>query len=308
MDNRSANLDRPGSRKRFRILSLQSLIVLVVLLTICAGVFVFGLRKVERDVAFHPVRDQSGEASIVPPGAEDVWFVTKDGHRLHGWFFQSKAVPATATIIYFHGNGGNVKNSGWLGEHLATRGFSVLLFDYRGYGRSEGYLEDEAGLYADADAAYEYVTTERGVSPQKIVLYGQSLGTTAVADLAARHECAAIIMESGLSSGSDMAKVVLPLLPHQLYFLAKNRFDSAGKLPRVHCPVLITHGELDETVPAEQAQTLFAAANPPKKLIIFPGADHDFAGSLGDQYLNIITEFINDPAKFASGDPATAPQ
>jgi fermentation-respiration switch protein FrsA (DUF1100 family) len=300
MDTRSANLDRPASRKRYRILSLKSLIALTALLTIGAGVFVFGLRQVERAVAFHPVHAQPGETWILPAGAEDVWFSTKDGHRLHGWFFKSKAAPAGTTIIYFHGNGGNIKNTGWLGEHLAARGFSVLLFDYRGYGRSEGYLEDEQGLFTDADAAYDYVTRERGVSPQKIVLYGHSLGTTAVADLAARRECAAIIMESGLSSGNEMAKVVLPWLPHQLFFLAKNRFDSAGKLPRVHCPVLITHGELDNTVPVEQARILFAAANQPRKLIILPGADHNFFGALGDKYLDVLTEFINDPAKVAS--------
>ena len=300
MENGSASFAPPASKGRYRILSLKSLIVLIVLLTVFACVFVLGLRKVERAVAFHPVRIQAGETWIAPALAEDVWFSTKDGHRLHGWFFQAKATPAKATIIYFHGNGGNIKNTGWWGEQLAARGLSVLLFDYRGYGRSEGYLEDEAGLYADADAAYEYVVSKRGVPPPKIVLYGHSLGTAAVADLAARRECAAIIMESGPSSGSDMAKVVLPWLPSQLYFLARNRFDSAGKLSRVHCAVLITHGESDETVPTEQARTLFAAANQPKKLMILPGADHNFFASVGDSYLDAITEFINDPPKAVS--------
>ena len=93
-----------------------------------------------------------------------------------------------------------------------------------------------------------------------------------------------------------MAKVVLPWLPSQLYFLAKNRFDSVGKLSRVHCAVFITHGESDETVPIEQARTLFAAANQPKKLMIIPGADHNFFGSIGARYLDMIAEFINDSA------------
>jgi len=298
--NGSSSSARPPSKGRYRIFSLKSLIVLIVLLTVFACAFFFGLRKVERAVAFHPVSVQAGETWIAPALAEDVWFSTNDGYRLHGWFFKAQATPATATIIYFHGNGGNIKNIGWLGEHLAARGLSVLLFDYRGYGRSEGSLEDEAGLYADADAAYEYVLSKRGVPPQKVVLYGHSLGTAAVADLAARRECAAVIMESGPSSGRDMAKVVLPWLPSQLYFLAKNRFDSVGKLSRVHCAVLITHGESDETVPTEQARTLFAAANQPKKLMILPGADHNFSGSLGEKYLDTITEFIKDPANAAN--------
>ena len=279
-----------GQRRRF--LPVKSLIALLVSLIIIACVFLFGLRRIERAIAFHPERIQFGEACVAPAGAEDVWFVTKDGNRLHGWYFQARGKPSNATIIYFHGNGGNVKNTGWVGERLAARGFNALLFDYRGYGRSEGNLEDEQGLYADADAAYEYVVRERNVPTRAIVLYGQSLGTAAVADLAARHECAAIILESGLSSGSNMASAALPWLPRSLHFLARNRFDSAHKLSQVHCAVLVTHGEPDPTIPTEQGRALFAAANEPKKLVIFPGADHNVFGSVGDKYLDMIAEFI----------------
>lgn len=121
MENESANVAGPASRGRYRILSVKSLIVLIVLFTIFAVVFVFGLRKVERAVAFHPVRTRAGETWVVPTLTEDVWFSTKDGQRLHGWFFQPRtATLAKATIIYFHGNGGNIKNIGWLGEELAA--------------------------------------------------------------------------------------------------------------------------------------------------------------------------------------------
>ena len=181
---------------------------------------------------------------------------------------------------------------------LAARGFNALLFDYRGYGRSEGNLEDEQGLYADADAAYEYVVRERNAPTRAIVLYGQSLGTAAVADLAARRECAAIILESGLSSGSDMASAALPWLPRSLHFLARNRFDSAHKLSQVHCAVLVTHGEPDPTIPTEQGRALFAAANEPKKLVIFPGADHNVFGSVGDKYLDMIAKFIGGVVRY----------
>src|SRR5262249_23113222 len=144
---------------------------------------------------------------------EDVWMKTADGVRLHGWFIKASTQPATATVIYFHGNGGNISNVGWVGQSLAERGLDVLLFDYRGYGRSEGSVADEQALNRDADAAYDYVTSERGVRPDQLALYGASLGTTMAIDLAARKECAALVIESGLSSASDLASALLPWLP-----------------------------------------------------------------------------------------------
>jgi fermentation-respiration switch protein FrsA (DUF1100 family) len=294
MEDAISELRHLESKQRRRVLSVRLLIALFVSLIVLACVFFFGLRRIERAIAFHLEPYKIGEVWFAPAGAKDVWFVTKDGNRLHGWFFQSSAKPSNATIIYFHGNGGNVTNVGWIGKRLAARGFDALLFDYRGYGRSEGNLEDEQGLYADADAAYEYVLRERGVPPRAIVLYGQSLGTAAVADLAARRECAAIILESGPSSTSDMASVALPWLPRRLHFLARNRFDSAHKLLQVHCAVLVTHGEPDQIIPTQQGRALFAAANEPKKLVIFPGAGHNVFGSVGDKYLEMIAEFVND--------------
>ncbi|HUS09808.1 MAG TPA: alpha/beta hydrolase [Pyrinomonadaceae bacterium] len=277
---------------RWRALSLKLFTGLIISLIVCAGVVFFTLRRVERAIAFHPQPAEVQADGVA--GAEDVWFTNKAGNRLHGWFFQSSTRSTKASLIYFHGNGGNIENIGWIGERFAARGFNVLLFDYRGYGRSEGYLEDEEGLYADADAAYEYVLTQRGVDPKSLVLYGQSLGTAAVTDLASRRQCAAIVLESGMSSGSEMAKAALPWLPHSLYFLAKNRFDSARKLSLVHSAVLITHGEPDETVPTAQARALYAAANEPRRLLIFPGAGHNVFGFVGDKYLDLVASFIDE--------------
>lgn len=299
MGERVKELSYPAAG-HWRVFSRKSLFASFVLLILSGCILFVGLRKLERAIAFHPEPYQPSAAWATPAGAEDVWFATADGNRLHGWFFQPVAKPAKATIIYFHGNGGNVSNIGWVGERLAARGFNALIFDYRGYGRSEGELEDERGLYADADAAYEYVLKERAVPPQVIVLYGQSLGTAAVTDLAARRECAAIILESGITSAGDVATSALPWLPRKLHFLGRNRFESARKLSEIHCPVLITHGDPDATIPTEQGRALFAAANEPKKLLIFPGAGHNVFGSLGDKYLDTISEFIR--AAISPGD------
>lgn len=265
----------------------------MVALLVGALAFVYGLRLLEWHMTFHPVR-MDHRSQRPPAEASDVWFNTADGLRLHGWFFENQTDPDGPTIVFFHGNGGNISNVGWLGQHFHERGFNVLLFDYRGYGASEGYAEDETSLYADGNAAIGFVLNEKGVNPQRLVLYGQSLGTTVVADIASKGEVGAVIIESGLSSASSIAGHALPWLPGAFHFLAKNRFESAQKLSRARSPVLITHGDPDPVLPTSEAHLLFAAAHEPKKLLIVPGAGHNVLGSAGDAYLDEVTKFIRE--------------
>jgi uncharacterized protein len=255
--------------------------------------FMFGLRWLEAAITFHPVRITESNPAT-PENAEDVWLITRDGVRLHSWFYKSSRGPAAATIIYFHGNGGNITNVGWVAEGLANRGFDTLLVDYRGYGRSLGEPSHEAGLYADGDAALSYLVDTRHVAAEQIVLYGQSLGTAVATDVAARNKCGALILESGFSSASSVATKALPWLPRWLHFLGKNRFESASKLRSVTSPVLITHGDPDPVIPTEEARALYAAANERRKLHIFPRVGHNVFGSLGDTYLDLIDQFIRE--------------
>jgi fermentation-respiration switch protein FrsA (DUF1100 family) len=270
----------------------------LLLLPILACVAYLCFLWVEWAITFHPERYSLGPEWSLPAGAEDVWLTTADGVRLHAWFVPAASKPATATIIYFHGNAGNIRYLGWLGEDLAQSGFDVLLLDYRGYGRSEGRVTGEQGIYADADAAYNYVVDSRGVKPGRLVLYGQSLGTAAAVDVASRKQCGAIILESGLSSAADFAAFALPGLPRWMHRLGRNRFESARKLARVRCPVLITHGQPDGTIDTRHAHALFAAANEPKRLLLVPGVDHNVFGSGGDKYLAAITAFIREAVGF----------
>ena len=276
---------------RGKRITRERIIGIAVGLIVASLAFVFGLRWLEAAMTFHPTRISVGAVPL-PSGAEDVWITTKDNVRLHGWFFKNRGGSATATVIYFHGNGGNITNVDWVAESLTTRGFDTLLIDYRGYGQSEGESRDESGLYTDGDAALSYIVNQRGVDPAKVVLYGQSLGTVVATDLAARHRCGALILESGFSSAASIASHALPWLPRWLHFIGRNRFDSAEKLKRIRIPVLIAHGDPDPILPTEEAHTLFAAANDPKKLLIFRGAGHNVFGSLGDRYLDQIEQFI----------------
>jgi fermentation-respiration switch protein FrsA (DUF1100 family) len=257
----------------------------------CAA-FVYGLRWLESSMTFHPVR--FGAHQQLPPasGAESVWFNSADGTRLHGWFFEAEAKPETATVVYFHGNGGNISNVSWVGQWFAKEGFNVLLFDYRGYGASEGEVGSESALYADGDAAVAFVVNTKAADPSRVVLYGQSLGTAVVADVASRQQVGAVVLESGFSSASSVASTALPWLPRWLHFLGKNRFESARKLVTVRAPILIAHGDPDPVIPTEEAQMLFVSANEPKQLLIVRGGGHNIFGSLGDQYLSQVEQFI----------------
>lgn len=283
---------RRGERRlavRYAVISVLTLALIVL------PIGFFALRRFETTATFHPERAPAGGVWRAPQGAEDVWFETADGVRLHGWFFPAKNESRRATIVYFHGNGGNVSYAGWVGEALSTRGFDVLLFDYRGYGRSGGEVAGERGLYADADAAYNYVVRGRGADPRRVVLYGQSLGSAAAADVAAREACGALVLESGPSSASDMAATILPWLPRSLHRFGKYRLDTVGKLPRVACPVFVAHGDRDEVIPVEQGHKLYAAAPEPKRLRIVEGAGHnDLTVVGGEPYLDALAAFVED--------------
>jgi uncharacterized protein len=254
----------------------------------CAA-FVYGLRWLELSMTFHPVQLTADRRVAPADGAKDVWFTAKDGTRLHGWYF-SGSKPSVTTIIYFHGNGGNISNVGWLGQALVRRGFSVLLFDYRGYGLSAGTAADETDLYLDGEAAFDFIMNEKRA--ERIVLYGQSLGTAIATETAVRKSASALILESGFSSASSLASTALPWLPRFLHIVARNRFESAQKLRSVGIPVLVSHGDPDPVIPLEEGRVLFAAANEPKKLLIVPGGGHNVFGSAGTTYLDRVEDFI----------------
>lgn len=269
-------------------------IALTISLLFGMSVFVYGVRWMEWLTTFHPVRTDPNHRPSPPPGGTNVWFTTADGYRLNGWYFQSQEKPSAATVIFFHGNSGNISDVGWVGQRFSKRGLNALLVDYRGYGGSAGEPGDESGLYADGDAALAFVVNEKSEQPNRVVLYGTSLGTTVVADVASRHQVGALIIESGLSSASSLATHRFSWLPKPLHFLGKNDFESARKLGNVKAPILITHGDPDPIIPTSEARLLFEAANEPKRLLIFPGAGHNVFGSVGDPYLDQVVQFIRE--------------
>jgi fermentation-respiration switch protein FrsA (DUF1100 family) len=284
-----------SSSPKFILFRIPRTVQAAISLLFILSIFFFGLRRLEYAMTYHPLPYIPGPAWTPLANGENVWFRVTDGERVqrvHGWFVRSQSQPTIATVLFCHGNGGNLTHVAWVAKELSKYNLDVLIFDYRGYGRSEGKITDEWGLYADADAAYYYLMRERNVKPEKLVLYGESLGTTAAIDLASRRACGALIVESGLSSASDMGAKAVPFLPRWLYWLGKNRFESERKIANVNCPVLVTHGTSDKVIPVEQGRKLFEAAREPKKLKIVEGGDHNLFGNSGREYIEQIIEFI----------------
>jgi uncharacterized protein len=212
-----------------------------------------------------------------PPGLdpEDVELTSADGTRLHAWWCAPPGwTPEQGAMLHCDGNAGNL--SYWGEDALQwkrDRHTAVLLFDYPGYGRSEG-KPTEASCYAAADAAYDWLVNEKKILPERVLLYGQSLGGAIAIDVASRRPHRALVVVSSFTSFPDMAQVMFPWLPGR-YFV-RNRLDSVGKIKHCPGPVFIAHGSADGLIPFSQGERLFAAVTAPRNCFYrMEGFDHD---------------------------------
>jgi len=217
-------------------------------------------------------------------GAQDVWLRAGDGVRLHAWWLEAPDSPWIT--LYLHGNGDNLSIRPGHLRAMVAAGSSVLILDYRGFGRSAGW-PTERGLYRDAEAGYDSLIS-RGYRPEQIVLLGESLGAAVAVDLAARRACAGLILECPITSASDMAGKIVPVLGP----LFVHGFNARGKIARVHAPVLIIHGDADRMVPYAMGRALFAAAREPKSFWTVEGARHlNIVSVAGPRYRERLRAF-----------------
>jgi len=232
------------------------------------------LKANERHIVFRP--DQFGGRTVVPlPDslhltAEQVQLVSRDSVKISGIVIPA-ADSSGQWLLYFHGNAGNVTSS-VLPQFYArwhAAGLNILAIDYRGYGESADVLPSEAGLYADARAAYDWLRTTRQVPADRIIVYGHSLGSGVATELATQVEAAGLIVEGAFTSVPDVGATVYPLFPVRL--LSAQRFASIEKIDRVAMPKLLLHASDDNIVPYAQGQALFAAAKAPKEWVELKG-------------------------------------
>jgi fermentation-respiration switch protein FrsA (DUF1100 family) len=234
---------------------------------------------------YYPTRYPSGWWGAQSElGAADVWLTTRDGVRIHGWFVRD--AESRWVTLFFHGNAGNVTYREPHFREICAAGSSILMIDYRGYGRSSG-RPSEAGLYSDASAVYDWARQE-GYSPDRIIAHGESLGTVVAVDLAGRRRCAGLVLEAPFPSAKAVAATVLPVLGPALIW----GFDSRPKIPKVNAPVMIVQGDRDEVIPLRLGQALFGAAHEPKSFWTVPGAGHnDLVETAGPEYRKRLAAF-----------------
>jgi uncharacterized protein len=212
--------------------------------------------------------------------AEEVWIRASGDRRLHGWWILAREAEGQAScgvVVNLNGNAGNIASRASLGDSLSRRGHDVLLFDYGGYGASEGY-PSEAGLHDDAAAAYRFVLEQKQVPEDRVVLVGHSLGT-------------AVVLVAPFTSLPEAARAQLRVVPRWLFDWQEGRFDSVENVTGIRAPILMALGREDALVRRRNARALFAAASEPKKWVDVPEANHNGVFS-NRAFLNELDQFI----------------
>lgn len=244
------------------------------------------LSAFENRFVYFPTRADQDWYEPTTLSKQDVSLALADGATIHAWWCPKPG--ADTALIYAHGNGGNLSHrTPWYEMMQQKLRVSILAFDYPGYGKSTG-SPSEAGCYASAEAAWQWLTTTGGISPDRIVLFGESLGGGVVTEIATRHPCRALALYSTFSTMPAVAKELYPILPTES--LMRNRYDNLTKIATLRCPVFIAHGAADRMIAPHHGQRLFDAAHEPKTLFWIPGADHNDA--MRPEMVEALGEFL----------------
>jgi fermentation-respiration switch protein FrsA (DUF1100 family) len=262
------------------------------------GALALLLYLTQSGMVFYP---ETGRELVATPAQlslpfEDLRLQTSDGVSLHGWFVP--ATQARGTVLFLHGNAGNISHRLDSVQMFHRLGYSTLIFDYRGYGNSGG-TPGEEGTYRDAAAAWRYLSEQKHVPACRIVLFGESMGGAIAAQLAAHERSAALVIASGFTSVPDMAQHLYPWLP--VRWLARIRYDTREYLGKVTAPVLIAHSPQDEIVPYAHGQALFAAARPPKQFLELAGGHNDGFIFMREAWVGVLAEFLGKQVGAACG-------
>ncbi len=262
--------------------------VLLVYAGLCALVYL-----AQPSLIYHPDRQLTGAPADRGLAFEDVTLDTADGESIHGWYVP--AAESASHVLFFHGNAGNISHRLDTVEILHRMGHAILIVDYRGYGRSSG-RPSEAGTYADAAAAWDYLRDTLGVEPQRIVVYGRSLGGAVAVWLAANRTPAGLIIESTFTHMADMGAHHYPYLPARA--LTRIHYDSLSRMPSVRCSVFGAHSDEDEIVPFHLGKKLADSARNLALFVTLKGSHNDSFLRGGAAYHRALDTFIRS----VSGD------
>jgi uncharacterized protein len=246
---------------------------LLVVLIVGYGGLAALLYVFQRSMMYFPVAERVTPAAAGLAAAEEIVLTTQDGERVIAWHLPPP--EGRPVIVYFHGNGGNLGHRVPRFKALADAGYGFLALSYRGYGGSSG-TPTEAGIMLDAAAAYAEAAQRYG---NRLVLWGESLGTAVAVALATDNAAMAVILEAPFTSTLAMATSHYPIFP--IAWMMKDQFRTDLKIPRVTSPVLVMHGERDDIVPIAHGEAVYAAVTAPKRFVRFPAGRHVDLGDHG---------------------------
>lgn len=244
---------------------LRALCLGVVAIYILAAAFMY---VSQRSYQYFPEHQGLAAGAVGLMGVQDLKLASTDGEMLQAWY--ALAQPGKPTILFLHGNGGEIAGRGERFAAYQAQGFGVFFLSYRGYGASSG-SPSERGLVSDALSAYDWLIAQ-GVKPDHIMLVGESLGSGVAVQLAAQRPIGALALEATFASAANVASIDYWWLPVRL--LMKDKFDSFAFIGKIHVPLLITHGDADGWIPLSEGEKLFALANEPKQMVVIPGGTH----------------------------------
>lgn len=264
---------------------LMNWLLIIVVLYVAMSLFLWWR---EPSMIYYPSRLIDLTPDTLGLAYKEVTLTASDGIKINGWHLPS-ATSNAPTLLFFHGNAGNISDRGEKLTVFHRLNANVLIIDYRGYGRSEG-IPNELGTYRDALAAYDYLTKTLKQAPNTIIVYGESLGSAIAVELATQKPVGGVVLEEPFTSIGDVGHKMFPFLP--VRWLVRNKYDNLKKIGRINAPLLIFHSRQDEIFPFDFAEQLFDGAHNPKHLIELHGSHNDaFAVSI-DLYRESLKSFI----------------
>jgi fermentation-respiration switch protein FrsA (DUF1100 family) len=283
-------LPEPAKKEKQVVLMSNSWLSVILLILLAVGFFYFFYPQVENFFVFYP---QSSFDSVPADWGlrhEDVTFDTEDNRRLHGWFFPLEG--DAPVILFCHGNAGNISHRLENVKFLLDKQLKVFIFDYRGYGKSNG-RPSEMGLYRDGLAAYDFLVNRKGIPSNRIIPFGRSLGASVAIEITLRREVKSLILESAFTSTKGMAKTLFPFMLFSPLLPA--HYNNLEKIAQVNAPKLFIHGEDDEIVSFSMGQRLYQAAKAPKYFYPLKGAGHNDTYLVGgNTYFETLAAFVRD--------------
>ncbi len=261
--------------------------VSIYIILLCIFLYLF-TRWFERSNIWMPRAKFLATPEVVGLEYQDVFFESEDGKRLHGWYVPSK--KPIASLLFCHGNGGNISYRTESLRQFNSLNLNVFIFDYRGYGKSNGWLTEQ-GTYKDAQAAYQWLKAKEPTIP--LYIFGRSLGANIAADLATHTDAAGLIYESGFNSVQDLGEEIFPFLPVRL--ITKYKYNALDKIKHINMPLLVIHCPEDEIAPFQHGKKTFDAALEPKQFLQISGGHNDGFLISEKEYLEELSLFIKKP-------------